>query len=157
MVSHPLSMREALGSILSVCTFRFPGSHKPRSPSPTWPMLAALLQLGGGPLWSRRSSFFLLPRFTPHPAWVVIVAFWPPPFLHVSMQRPCGLMDKALVFGTKDCRFESCQGHLFAFPSVPGRQVAWSAPSVGQSPTAHPLGLPPVAERSGAVVSVLGS
>ena len=27
--------------------------------------------------------------------------------------RPCGLMDKALVFGTKDCRFESCQGQLF--------------------------------------------
>jgi hypothetical protein len=26
---------------------------------------------------------------------------------------PCGLMDKALVFGTKDCRFESCQGHVF--------------------------------------------
>ena len=26
--------------------------------------------------------------------------------------RPCGLMDKALVFGTKDCRFESCQGHI---------------------------------------------
>ena len=26
--------------------------------------------------------------------------------------RPCGLMDKALVFGTKDCRFESCQGQL---------------------------------------------
>lgn len=24
----------------------------------------------------------------------------------------CGLMDKALVFGTKDCRFESCQDHL---------------------------------------------
>jgi hypothetical protein len=22
-------------------------------------------------------------------------------------------MDKALVFGTKDCRFESCQGQLF--------------------------------------------
>ena len=21
-------------------------------------------------------------------------------------------MDKALVFGTKDCRFESCQGHI---------------------------------------------
>ena len=21
-------------------------------------------------------------------------------------------MDKALVFGTKDCRFESCQGHF---------------------------------------------
>ena len=27
-------------------------------------------------------------------------------------QGPCGLMDKALVFGTKDCRFESCQGHF---------------------------------------------
>ena len=27
---------------------------------------------------------------------------------------PCGLMDKALVFGTKDCRFESCQGHVVA-------------------------------------------
>ena len=27
-------------------------------------------------------------------------------------QWPCGLMDKALVFGTKDCRFESCQGQL---------------------------------------------
>ena len=27
--------------------------------------------------------------------------------------RSCGLMDKALVFGTKDCRFESCQDHIF--------------------------------------------
>ena len=25
------------------------------------------------------------------------------------VRRPCGLMDKALVFGTKDCRLESCQ------------------------------------------------
>ena len=32
------------------------------------------------------------------------------PFLRAN-QRPCGLMDKALVFGTKDCSFESCQGH----------------------------------------------
>ena len=24
----------------------------------------------------------------------------------------CGLMDKALVFGTKDCRFESYQDHI---------------------------------------------
>jgi hypothetical protein len=33
---------------------------------------------------------------------------------------PCGLMDKALVFGTKDCRFESCQGHSFlAVAGVP--------------------------------------
>ena len=27
----------------------------------------------------------------------------------LSCKWPCGLMDKALVFGTKDCRFESCQ------------------------------------------------
>ena len=27
---------------------------------------------------------------------------------------PCGLMDKALVFGSKDCRPESCQGHACA-------------------------------------------
>ena len=25
--------------------------------------------------------------------------------------KPCGLMDKTLVLGTKDCRLESCQGH----------------------------------------------
>jgi hypothetical protein len=30
--------------------------------------------------------------------------------LVIMPNRPCGLMDKALVFGTKDCRFESCQG-----------------------------------------------
>ena len=29
-----------------------------------------------------------------------------------SFHWPCGLMDEALVFGTKDCRFESCQGHF---------------------------------------------
>ena len=32
-----------------------------------------------------------------------------------SYTWPCGLMDKALVFGTKDCRLESCQGHACAF------------------------------------------
>ena len=26
-----------------------------------------------------------------------------------GFKRSCGLMDKALVFGTKECRFESCQ------------------------------------------------
>ena len=31
--------------------------------------------------------------------------------VRASVDWPCGLMDKALVFGTKDCRFESCQGH----------------------------------------------
>ena len=29
-----------------------------------------------------------------------------------SVKGPCGLMDKALAFGTKDCRLESCQGHI---------------------------------------------
>ena len=32
--------------------------------------------------------------------------------LLASSKRPCGLMDKALVFGTKGCRIESCQGHF---------------------------------------------
>ena len=32
------------------------------------------------------------------------------------VRRPCGLMDKALVFGTKDCRLESCQGHMSDWP-----------------------------------------
>ena len=36
-----------------------------------------------------------------------------------SCKWPCGLMDKALVFGTKDCRFESCQGH----PAQPALRV----------------------------------
>ena len=32
----------------------------------------------------------------------------------ITVSWPCGLMDKALVFGTKDCRLESCQGHALA-------------------------------------------
>ena len=36
-------------------------------------------------------------------------------------QRPCGLMDKALVFGTKDCRFKSCQGHAHCHRVAAGR------------------------------------
>ena len=36
-----------------------------------------------------------------------------------SCKWPCGLMDKALVFGTTDCRFESCQGH----PAQPALRV----------------------------------
>ena len=35
-----------------------------------------------------------------------------------AARRPCGLMDKALFFGTKDCRFESCQGHASRSNSV---------------------------------------
>ena len=32
---------------------------------------------------------------------------------------PCGLMDKALVFGTKDCKYESCQGQICLLPAFP--------------------------------------
>ncbi len=31
---------------------------------------------------------------------------------HALPQSHSGLMDKALVLGTTDCRFESCQGHF---------------------------------------------
>ena len=51
--------------------------------------------------------------------------------------RPCGLMDKALVFGTKDCRFESCQGHLPAHVRPPLLQ------KLHQASTSPPAGLEP--------------
>ena len=44
-----------------------------------------------------------------------------------AWQWPCGLMDKALVFGTKDCRFESCQGQLF--PKIPSLLAEGASPS----------------------------
>ena len=44
-----------------------------------------------------------------------------------AWQWPCGLMDKALVFGTKDCRFESCQGQLF--PKIPRLLAKGVSPS----------------------------
>ena len=43
---------------------------------------------------------------------------------HSACQWPCGLMDKALVFGTKDCRFESCQGQFSPRASFRSRWVA---------------------------------
>ena len=44
-----------------------------------------------------------------------------------EITRPCGLMDKALVFGTKDCRFESCQGqmHIRAMPQTSSARAKW--------------------------------
>ena len=46
------------------------------------------------------------------------------------MHWPCGLMDKALVFGTKDCRFESCQGqccfHHVLMPTQSGFEPPWA-------------------------------
>ena len=64
------------------------------------------------------------------PGWLPITC---PSRLHwgcsgqTQVSWPCGLMDKALVFGTKDCRFESCQGHCVAIrrqPVVPA--FGWS-------------------------------
>ena len=43
----------------------------------------------------------------------------------------CGVMDKALVFGTKDCRFESCQGHHFCAASR--NDVVWTNNATTQS------------------------
>ena len=40
-------------------------------------------------------------------------------------RRPCGLMDKALVLGTKDCRFESCQGQ-FCLRRQNNRAFVWA-------------------------------
>ena len=53
--------------------------------------------------WEGKASQ-LLPKSSPHTS----VCFQHPTLIN----WPCGLMDKALVFGTKDCRFESCQGHF---------------------------------------------
>ena len=46
--------------------------------------------------------------------------------LTILFKRPCGLMDKALVCGANDCRFESCQGQVMTRRPVNpgGRQVA---------------------------------
>ena len=55
-------------------------------------------------------------------------------------------MDKALVFGTKDCRFESCQGHLSLCcmrPGVVARQhaaVAGAAKAPGSVKGVTPCG-----------------
>ena len=53
--------------------------------------------------------------------------------LSLSLKRPCGLMDKALVFGTKDCRLESCQGHICHgnFPTPGASAIRVRAGGVG--------------------------
>ena len=86
MVSHPLSTREALGSIPSVSTvancFGWAGVLVLQLTIASYPLLGRFSRVAG-----RLASFLQI------------------------FKGPCGLMDKALVFGTKDCRFESCQGH----------------------------------------------
>ena len=42
--------------------------------------------------------------------------------------RACGLMDKALVFGTKDCRFESCQAQYIPHPDTTLHVLPYRAP-----------------------------
>ena len=37
-------------------------------------------------------------------------------------------MDKALVFGTKDCRFESCQGHALRIAATLQRRLCLQGP-----------------------------
>ena len=41
----------------------------------------------------------------PWQVWLLCICF------REFCQWPCGLLDKAVVFGTKDCRLEFCQGH----------------------------------------------
>ena len=64
---------------------------------------------------------------------------------HALTTWPCGLMDKALAFGTKDCRFESCQGHLrvlYRFDEVHCKLLApqcrhlWDSNPRGETPSA---------------------
>ncbi len=76
---------------------------------------------------------FTSPRATP--------AVFPAPgrtdkMSEICFTRPCGLMDKALVFGTKDCRFESCQGHCLSDRLVNCMGV--SSPIVAGLPPAPP-------------------
>ena len=37
-------------------------------------------------------------------------------YIHLDMERVCGLMDKASDFGSEDCRFESCHDRKSIFP-----------------------------------------
>ena len=68
-------------------------------------------------LWPRQprfdswcGHFCLLPKIVEH---VYLCLHFESDAKHCALFNwPCGLMDKALVFGTKDCRFESCQGHF---------------------------------------------
>ena len=43
---------------------------------------------------------------------------WQKAKLEVRQERPCGLMDKASVSDTGDCKFESCQGRQCLLPPI---------------------------------------
>ena len=62
------------------------------------------------------------------------------PYIH----WPCGLMDKALVFGTKDCSLESCQGHSFTQRLIRGSEKLFLLPSAPVAAAKKPpLGIEP--------------
>lgn len=64
-----------------------------------------------------------------------------------TRRRPCGLKDKQLVFGTRDCRFESCKDHRCTSPvrkpkthgTATSEQLLCDATSRGLRPRALPL------------------
>ena len=46
-------------------------------------------------------------------------------------------MDKALVFGTKDCRFESCQGHVYSLCMPLPTKLHSTIPRGGKTENPH--------------------
>ena len=65
-------------------------------------------------------------------------------------------MDKALVFGTKDCRFESCQGQIDAAASADGRRARRTLPCGPKAPgmmlrRVTAVGFEPTPFRNGAL------
>ena len=90
-----------------------------------------LFEIALGP---RRNIYFLIlyiytyrysPVFTNSPTGAFFSSLWLGFGAHVNPRpqqkhviRPCGPMDKASVYGTGDCRFESYQGHVLLFSLV---------------------------------------
>ena len=116
-------------------TAAFPGMLVP--PSTFWLWLSSSLN-STGPLYLSQNncskSYFIFRNFRIEH----VLAYASHPRVPLTKNHwPCGLMDKALLFGSKDCRFESCQGHS------DGAQHAWQFCDLLQSHTSH-LHLHPV-------------
>ena len=65
-------------------------------------------------------------QVTPNSAGAFSATCFPQP---ITLHWPRGLMDKALVFRTKDCRFESCRGHLALYPCTTNCHPSYAAPA----------------------------